>query len=124
MESRRSERISEAIREELEEILNFELTDPRIGTVSVPEVVVSTGGRRAVVRVVLEGDASAKKQSLDALKGARGYVRRLLAERIDMFRIPDIEFEPVVLSPVSDTKVAHLLRRVRKGRPRDQEELD
>ena len=123
MESRRSERISEAIREELEEILNYELTDPRIGTVSVPEVVVPTGGRRAVVRVVLEGDAKVKKQSLDALEGARGYVRRLLAERIDMFRTPDIEFEPV-LSPVSDQKVAHLLRRVRKGRPRDLEELD
>ena len=77
MESRRNERISEAIREELEEILNYELTDPRIGTVSVPEVVVATGGRRAVVRVVLEGDAKAMKQSLDALEGARGHVRRL-----------------------------------------------
>ena len=105
MESRRSERVSEAIREELEEILNYELTDPRIGTVAVPEVVVASGGRRALVRVAIEGDAKTKKRSMDALEGARGHIRRLLAERVDLFRTPEIEFEPA-LSPVSDPKLS------------------
>jgi len=118
MDSRRSERLSGAIREELEEILNYELEDPRVGAISVTEVIVTPNGRRAVVRVSPNGDPEEQRSAMDALSGARRHIRQMLAERLDLYRTPDIEFE-AALDPQSTQKARHLLRRVRKGRPRD-----
>jgi ribosome-binding factor A len=57
-------------------------------------------------------------ETLEALNGARGLVRRILAERVDLFRAPDLDFEAAV-SPDSIPKMKSLLRRVRKGRPKE-----
>ncbi len=115
MDPRRSDRVAETIREELEEILNYELDDPRIGSVDVLEVVLRPDGRRAVARVAF-ADPSA--EALAALVGARGPIRRILAERVDLFRAPDLDFEAAI-DPGSAPKMKGLLRRVRKGRPKE-----
>ena len=41
MEGHRAERVTEAIREELGEIIGYEMSDPRIGSATVTEVHVS-----------------------------------------------------------------------------------
>ena len=45
MDERRTLRISEAVREELTEIVTFELDDPRLADVVVTDVHVSPDGR-------------------------------------------------------------------------------
>ena len=50
MDPRRSERLSEALREELEELINYELTDPRIDVMGVAEVLITPDGKHARVR--------------------------------------------------------------------------
>jgi ribosome-binding factor A len=117
MDPRRSERLSEAIREELDEMISYELSDPRIDTAGVAEVAVSPDARTARVRVLLTGDAKSQKQCLDALNGAKGYIRRELARRIDLFRIPELHFEAAVSAELG-SRLEHLLKRVRRGRPR------
>lgn len=115
MDERRSGRVAEAIREELQEILNYELDDPRIGTVEVLEVVVRPDGRRAVARL---GFRNSSPGAIKALTGARHAVRRILGDRLDLFRTPELDFEAAI-APGSAPKVRHLARRMRKGRPRD-----
>ena len=119
MDQRRAERVSEALREELEELITGELTDPRIDVSEVVEVLVSPDARMARVRLLLRGDEAAQKQTLAALGGARGYLKRELARRLDMFRLPELQFEaaiPAELGPRLDS----LLKRVRRGRPRTE----
>ena len=65
MDPRRSERISGMIREELEEILNYELDDPCVGAVIIEEVILSPDGKRALVRVTPGGVTLITQDMLD-----------------------------------------------------------
>ncbi len=117
MDLRRSQRIAGTLRNELEEIVNYELEDPRIGMVTIEEVILSPDGRQALARTTLSGHASDQQIALAALSGASGIIRRLLAERLIVYRCPEIHFESAV--PIDSVeKTSRLLRRVRRGRPR------
>lgn len=120
MATHRTERLSEVLREELGEIIAYELSDPRIGDAAVTEVLVSPDMRRAQVRLHLSKDAGEQQRTIEALDGARHFLRRELAVRLNLFRIPELHFEPDVTSSVTG-RMEHLLKRVRRGRPRDQE---
>jgi ribosome-binding factor A len=117
MDPRRSERVSEAIREELDELIAYELSDPRIEIDAVAEVLISPDARRARVRVVAPGDPDRQKQTIDALNAARGYIRRQLAGRLDLFRMPELHFEAAVSAELN-ARMEYLLKRVKRGRPR------
>lgn len=118
MEARRSQRVAEALREELGELVGFELTDPRLGNVDVVEVLVTPDLRLARVRVAVRGDAAELEQSIRVLTQARSFLRRQLAVRLELPRIPDLDFEPD-LAPELSGRLGSILRRVRKGRPRE-----
>ena len=120
MDPHRSERLSEALRLELEELIGYELTDPRIDVASIAEVLITPDGKQARVRLNLNGDRAWQEQTLDALDHAKGYIKRELAHRLDLFRLPDIRFE-AALSAELPERVGQLLKRVRRGRPRDEE---
>ena len=120
MDPRRSERLSEALRSELEEILQYELTDPRIDVANVAEVLISPDGKQARVRLNLNGDRAWQEQTLDALDHAKTYIKRELTHRLDIFRLPEIRFE-AALSAELPQRVDSFLKRVRRGRPRDEE---
>src|SRR5436305_8974370 len=64
MDERRTLRVSEALREELSEIIGFETEDPRLLAVEVVEAHVSPDGRHATVRVVIRGTDKEQKESL------------------------------------------------------------
>ena len=117
MTDHRSERITEAIREELAEIIGYEMSDPRVGAATVTDVQVSPDKRHALVRVSIDPSAD-KKLTLAALDHARNFLRRQLSVRLDLFRIPELHFEADAASELGP-RVDHLLKRVRKGRPRD-----
>ena len=53
MDSHRTERVSEALREELGEIIAYELSDPRIGDATVTEVLLSPDMRHAQMQTHL-----------------------------------------------------------------------
>ena len=120
MDPRRSERVSEAIREEVEELIAYELTDPRIrGASGVAEVLISPDARTARVRLVLTGDPDEQRGTIEALNHARGFIKRELAQRLDMFRMPELQFEAALPAELG-SRVNSLLRRVKRGRPRPE----
>ena len=115
MDPHRTERLSEALREELAELIAYEMADPRVVDVTVSEVIVSPDKRHAQVRIGLTagGDTA---PALAALDHARGFLRRQLSQRLETYRIPELHFEPDVSATLGGRMEA-LLKRIRKGRP-------
>jgi ribosome-binding factor A len=117
MDTHRAQRLSEAIREELSEIIGYETDDPRLLSVTVTEVHLSPDARKAHVAVNV-GSAPSPDDAMAALEAARHFLRRELTARIDIYRIPELYFE--LDTDVAPTKIDFLLRRIRKGRPREE----
>jgi len=92
MSYQRIDRISEELRRELDEIIRGELGDPRIdGTWSITRAEVTGDLRYAKIYVsVLEDDR--REGLLDALKNARGYLRRALGKRMVIRYTPELIF--------------------------------
>jgi ribosome-binding factor A len=117
MDEHRSQRVAEAIREELAEIIAYEMADPRIGEVDVTEVLVSPDMRHARVRLHLGGGERSREDTMRALDGARHFLRRELAGRLRLFRFPELLFE-ADLGTEDQKRLEQLLRRARRGRPK------
>jgi ribosome-binding factor A len=113
MDEHRVQRVSEAVREELAEMIGFEMSDPRLGIVTVNEVRVSPDARHAHVKVGLNGAECEQKDALGALEHARHYLRRQLARRLALRRVPELHFEPDRWGNADD-RVDLLLKRARK----------
>jgi ribosome-binding factor A len=92
MDARRTERVAEALREELAEIIGYEMADPRLAEVAVTGVWVSRDLRSARVRVAAGGDEDRQQAALRALEGARHWIRREVAARMRLWRIPEFHF--------------------------------
>jgi ribosome-binding factor A len=118
MDELRSRRVAESMREELSELIRFESADPRLATVEVIEVIVAPDMRRADVLVTLPPAEADRLQALQGLDAARHFLRRKLMQRLDLFRMPELRFRPGSVAS-GDAPLDRLLRRVRRGRPRD-----
>jgi ribosome-binding factor A len=117
----RTQRVSEAMREELSELIRFESADVRLGGVDVSSVVIATDGSRADVLVSLPPGQEARRLAMEGLMHAKVYLRKQLAARIELFRMPELRFVADT-EPVSDRPLSKLLRRVRRGRPKTDAE--
>ena len=113
----RHERVSQSIREELDELIGYELSDPRVGTASVTEVHISPDYRHAHVRLALQGDPSEQQTTLEVLEHAKTFLRRELAERLQLFKTPELHFDADMPAQI-EAKAPQLLKRIRRGRPK------
>lgn len=118
MDERRTARVSEAVREEISEIIGFEMDDPRLTAVDVTNVHVSPDGRYATVKVAIRGGEREQRQSLAALDHARNFLRHELATRLLLRHVPELQFEHDH-HPDAETRVDILLKRARKVRGKD-----
>ena len=89
---RRPERLAEVLREELTEIVGYELEDPRLAAVTVTDVRVSQDLRDANIFVLVEGDEKQKSEVLTALEHATSFVRRQVALNLDLRHAPNLHF--------------------------------
>ena len=117
MDPHRAERVSEGLREELDELINYEMTDPRVGFVSVLEVHVSPDLRRAHVQLLLRGSEEEQAATLAAINHAKQFLRKQLAERLQLFHTPDLHFA-AALPATLGAKAPQILKRIRRGRPK------
>jgi ribosome-binding factor A len=115
MDEHRILRVSETVREELAEIIGFEMSDPRLAAVDVTEVHLSPDSRHAHIGVSLSGDKREQEQALAALEHARNYLRHELASRLNLRRIPELHFTSDLWSEAAD-RVELLLKRAKKKR--------
>jgi len=110
------ERLGEALREEVETILEGELGDPRIGLVNVSRVELAEDSRSARIFVVVGGSAEEVEQTLEGLASAVGFIRHAVADRLHLRRAPELFFQ-LDRSPVYEARVHELLNRVKKHKP-------
>jgi ribosome-binding factor A len=118
LDPHRLTRVSESIREELEELINYELTDPRIGTLAVSEALVSPDYRHAHIRLALEGTAEEQEQTLAALEHAKAFLKYQLTERLQLYKTPDLHFIAGMSADLA-AKAPQILKRIKRGRPKD-----
>ena len=89
---RRPERVAEMLREEISEIVGYELEDPRVQAVTVTDVRVSENLRDASVYVLVEGSEEEILDALVALRHAAPYVRKQVGFSLNLRRTPEIHF--------------------------------
>jgi ribosome-binding factor A len=107
------ERLSEALREEIETILEGELGDPRIGLASVSGLQMAEDGRSARVMVAVSGDDAEADRTLEGLNAARNFLRHELAERLRLRRAPELFFQ-IDRSEQLESRVEELLARANR----------
>lgn len=113
-------RLGEALREEIETLVEGELGDPRIGLVSVTGVQLAEDGRSAQVLVEVEGDDEEAGRSMEGLEAAKAYIRHEIADRLRLRRAPELFFR-LDRSTRATARVEELLERAkRKSKSRKQ----
>jgi len=92
MTSPRMRRINEVLREVLGAAISTELSDPRIGFVTVTSVETSPDLRSAKVHVSVLGDEEAREQALAGLRSSHGVLQTKIATETRMKRTPTLSF--------------------------------
>src|SRR5437870_7839445 len=88
----RPERIAETLREEIAQIVGYEMEDPRLTMVTVTEVRVADDLRDASVYVTVQGDEREHNIALRALRHAAPYVRKQLGFALNLRHTPALHF--------------------------------
>ena len=111
-------RVAEALREEIITLVEGELGDPRILEVSVSEVHLTPDGRTAIVFVVVAGDDTQARRSMEGLMKAKGYIRHEIVERLGLRHPPELVFE-LDRSDEHGTRIEELLGRIQKRKEKE-----
>jgi ribosome-binding factor A len=119
MDERRVLKVSEAVKEELSEIIGFETEDPRLLAVEVIDAHVSPDGRHATVKVACRGTEREQKESMGALEHARHDLRHELASRLSLRHVPELHFDQD-RNPDVESRIDFLLKRAKRSRGRTE----
>jgi len=111
MSGRRRERVGDAMRDVIAELLTREIKDPRVGMVTLTAVDVSPDLRHARVYFSSLGDSTERQRCLAGLQSAAGFIKGQLARRLRLRYAPEITF---MLDPSLETaeRMASLLKQV------------
>jgi ribosome-binding factor A len=92
MATPRMRRINEVLREVIGSAIATELSDPRIGFVTVTSVETSPDLRSARVHVSVLGDDDAREETLAGLRSSHGILQSTIAAEMRMKRTPTLSF--------------------------------
>ena len=90
----RMTRINDEILKELSQIIRGEIKDPRVGVMtSVLRVDTTPDLKYCKVFVSVLGNEEEKDGVMKGLKNATGFIRRLLAQRVNLRNTPELIFK-------------------------------
>ena len=92
MPSYRPESVGKAIQVALSEILHMEIRDPGLSEVTITAVEMSRDLRTARVYVSVMSGPRAQTQVLERLMRAMSFLRRALAQRVQLRHVPELVF--------------------------------
>jgi len=97
----RPDRVGDQIRQELSDLLSRGVVhDPGIGFITLTRVKMSPDLQLARVFYTMMGDAAARRDTAAALERATPFLRRHIASRLRLRRVPELDFR-------FDESVAH-----------------
>ncbi|THB63252.1 MAG: 30S ribosome-binding factor RbfA [Gammaproteobacteria bacterium] len=89
----RSRRVADQLQRDLSDLIRNEVKDPRLGMITVSEVIVSKDLAYAKVYISeLGADIEKNRESVDILNGAAGFLRRELGFRLRLRLTPALTF--------------------------------
>ncbi len=114
MEGRRPGRLGGQVQEEISEIIQRKIKDPRLGFVTITRVRLTADLRHASVYVSVMGGEEDVESSLECLESASSFIRSELAKRLRVRHIPDLKFL-FDDSAVKGARIEEILRHLREG---------
>ncbi len=99
MDPIRINRVASMMKDELSLLINRELKDPRVPFVTVTNVELTRDVKQATVYISIVSidqtytDPDLTKQVLEALRDAKGFLRKQLASIMQLRSIPDLLFK-------------------------------
>jgi ribosome-binding factor A len=106
--TRRTERVGDQLLRELNDLLLREVRDPRARLATVSSIDVSADLHHARARISLLGSEDERAACLDALRGASGFLRSKLGQRLRLRTTPELTFE-IDRGPEHSLKIAEIL---------------
>ncbi len=88
----RMDRVNQAIKETIGIIVHSEVKDPRLEFVTITQVQVSRDLQHARVSFSVLGNSLQATKALEGLNSAKGFIRKLVGQRVKMRFTPDIDF--------------------------------
>lgn len=121
---KRRRRISELIHEEISNILQFEIRDPRIGFVTVTEVDINVDLTIATVYVsLLTADEEERQEILTGLESATPFLKYTLGQRVKLRHTPELCFK-VDNSLAYAERISDLLAEIDIPPQADEDDID
>lgn len=119
--TRRTERVSSLIQQEISYLLREQVNDPRLtGLISITKVSTSPDLKHAKVFISTLGDKVNKNEILQGFTAASGFLRRQLANRLKLKHMPELSFH----LDNSIERGAEVLRLIEQVASRDTENED
>ena len=107
----RADRVADQIRMEVADILMRKIKDPRVRSVTVTDVEVTTDLRLARVFVTALGSEDETRETFAGLAKASGFVRGELGRRLSLRYLPEVVFVKDLSGPRGD-RVLQLLEEL------------
>lgn len=109
----RHDRVEEALKREVSNIIHDELNDPRLGFVTIMKVELAADLRNAKIFFSVLGSDQERIKTKAALDSALGFIRKLAAERINLKFAPEIIFREDKSSEYS-THIEQVLNEIKE----------
>jgi ribosome-binding factor A len=115
----RQKRVADRLQQELSALLQS-MNDPRLQLVTVTVINIDRELEYANVFVSTVGDDERKREVMQVLNNAKGFIRRELSRRVQLRRAPELIFhwDP---SPEKAEHIATLLDQIRRDTPAGEE---
>ena len=88
----RIDRVNQTMKREVADVIRKEVKDPRLGFVTITHVDVSRDLQHAKVYFSVLGNDQQSQEVQKGLDSAKGYIRRLIGQRVRMRYTPELNF--------------------------------
>ena len=112
--SQRTDRLDSQIQQELMQLLQREMQDPRLGFATITRVETARDLGHARVWVSVLGDDGERSRTMDALRVATPWLRRRLGERLTLRHVPELTLR-LDDSIASGDRVLRLINELEEG---------
>ena len=112
--SQRTDRLDSQIRQELMDLLQREMKDPRLGFATITRVETARDLGHARVWVSVLGSDVERERTMDALRVATPWLRRKLGERLSLRHVPELTVREDD-STASGDRVLRILQELDEG---------
>ena len=111
--SQRSNQVAEELRKIVSMILLEDLSDPRIGFITITRIELTADLRFARIFYSVLGDDAQKESTREALEEKMGFIRKQVIERINMKYAIELKFE-VDKSIEHSFEIDNILKKIKR----------